>query len=375
MKFLNKIKKIIIKSLAAIIISSSLMIVGCSVYGNSAVSVDNNGNMISPPKLSGNINAATAGTATKIAETNNNYFVDCVHGNDTNNGNISFPWATLTNAEVKLPSGSTLYVASGNYFADGGIINHFTFTNNITLIGNGINNTFITNILSIGKDTTLKNASFYQVKPLAFGGQPIKNLIFDDITVGITNGIDCILLSFGAPVTNAIVRNSTFIGYWDVDRNLINATWDGNIITLDDTYAANTSKGMRAHSPYASGYLTLIGGVVNMNSVTASTFFTVGNTNAFIFLDSNNPEVIRIYGTVFNHSQAVGANPILTIYNPYGNTNIFGWYWDNGILTFVNGTNTYPATGLSGMKFTGTFPGVGTTLYITNGIVVTNSTP
>lgn len=170
MKFLNKIKKIIIKSLAAIIISSSLMIVGCSVYGNSAVSVDNNGNMISPPKLSGNINAATAGTATKIAETNNNYFVDCVHGNDTNNGNISFPWATLTNAEVKLPSGSTLYVASGNYFADGGIINHFTFTNNITLIGNGINNTFITNILSIGKDTTLKKRFVLSSQTISFWG-------------------------------------------------------------------------------------------------------------------------------------------------------------------------------------------------------------
>jgi hypothetical protein len=40
-----------------------------------------------------------------------------------------------------------------------------------------------------------------------------------------------------------------------------------------------------------------------------------------------------------------------------------------------SGLTNMPPSGLSGMKFTGTFPGVGTTLYITNGIVVTNSTP
>ena len=302
-----------------------------------------------------NVSAATATNVAGIFA--NNYFVDCVNGNDTNNGSISFPWATLTNAEVKLPSGSTLHVASGNYFADNGVLNHFTFTNGITLVGNGINNTLITNILSIGNATTLKNASFYQIKPTAFGGQSIKNLIFDNITVGATNGIDCILLSFGAPVTNAIIRDSTFIGVWDVDRNLINATWDNNnIITLNDTYAANTSKGMHAHSPYASGFLTLNGGVVNINAVTTNTFFTMGNTNAFIYLDSNNPEVIRIYGTVFNHSQAVGANPVLAIYNPYNQTNIFGWYWDNGILTFVNGTNIYQPYNLG--SFTGSGSGL-----------------
>jgi hypothetical protein len=54
---------------------------------------------------------------------------------------------------------------------------------------------------------------------------------------------------------------------------------------------------------------------------------------------------------VFNHSAAAGSRPINAIVNPNRQTNIFGWYWDNSVLTFVNGTNIYQPYNL------GTFTG------------------
>lgn len=69
---------------------------------------------------------------------------------------------------------------------------------------------------------------------------------------------------------------------------------------------------------------------------------------------------------VYNNTTIVSYDPFTTGFtiNP-----AFPLHANGAYLTSV------PATAIAGNKFTGTFPGVGTTLYITNGIIVTNSTP
>jgi hypothetical protein len=188
------------------------------------------------------------------------------------------------------------------------------------------------------------------------------NLTLDHVQVGSFPQIDCVTFN-GSKYT--VVNDSTFAGCWDVDAGLTGpSVWNNDTIILSDVSAPNYSAGMHAHMISATNStLTLNGGSVDMTSGVSSNFFTANGANvvnALIEIPTgfSTNFVGRIYGTAFNHTQAAGSVPIQAIYNPDGATNIFGWYFDNGVLTFLNGTNVYKPYNPANQTFTGSGAGL-----------------
>jgi hypothetical protein len=221
----------------------------------------------------------------------------------------------------------------------------------VAVIGEGIGITTISNTLQSYNDLEYPivagaNNSFSNFKLLCFisaGSSALDNLTLNNVSVGIFTNEDCVFSVGGTGATNLTLNNSVFFSSWDVDAGVRSSVWNNDQISLIDD-SNTSSEGMHAHAiDYENTSLIINGGIVTMTSTNTIGYYSPSDYgNGMVWCSTNNSFtniMVRIYGTTFNHYTAAGANPIY----PFSHigTNVFGWYWDNNVLTYVNGTNVY----------------------------------
>jgi hypothetical protein len=296
--------------------------------------------------------ATTAGTANSLTNFGLSHmlYVD-KNGNNSSavRGDFTHSWVTSA-ALFVATNGDCVRFGKGSFSLPSTVL-----SNGVSVKGLGVNLSVLTGVLEVNSSNQIEGLTFsdYIHSTNAFNG-----LTLEGVQVGTLSTIDCILSSVIGGGTNVTVNNSTFFSYWDIGAGIGGGTWNNDQIIMSDAAAPNYSAGMHAY--YISGdnsTLIINGGIVNMTATVASNYFILGTNHNDGFIVYNYTQTpptnasVRIYGTVFNHSAAAGSRPINAIVNPNRQTNIFGWYWDNSVLTFVNGTNIYQPYNL------GTFTG------------------
>jgi hypothetical protein len=191
-------------------------------------------------------------------------------------------------------------------------------------------------ILSIVEGGTAKNTIF------------ITNLLVKDVLIGNTNAVDCFFGVVGtAPqIMNASIVNVHAISCWDWDQGILSGTYDQ--VVVDCVYNGLTNNNAGGHgmlvgslSGSLGGYRLVRGGTYNVSGFSANTtpFTSYVYNNACLDVINTNNQII-LQGPNFNHSNnGAGGTNDYAIYNASGCTNINGWFFDNGILTYVHGTN------------------------------------
>jgi hypothetical protein len=136
-------------------------------------------------------------------------------------------------------------------------------------------------------------------------------------------------------------RGCHFASSWDLTQGVVTGTfYDCQM----DTFGGPANNGSGLH-PYTVQWencsYVIRGGEASVSDGPAITISNGLPANACVWVVATNANV-RLFGPQLNHHGTNGVD--YAIYNLYENTNIIGWYFDNGVLTYVDGTNYWTNT-------------------------------
>ena len=236
-----------------------------------------------------------------------------------------------------------------------------------SVVGKGINVTVVGDFITNNVDETAQATGDQYIYPTGSNsienmtilsvieggtvsaGTFITNLNHDkDVVIGNTNAVDCFFGVVGtAPqMMNVTMNNVHGITAWDFDQGVLSGTYDN--VVVDCVYNGLTNNNAGGHgmlvgslSGSQGGYRLVRGGTFNVSgfSSNATPLISYVYNNACLDVINTNNQII-LQGPNFNHwNNGLGGTNDYAIYNASGCTNITGWFYDNGILTYVNGTN------------------------------------
>ncbi|MGD0744141.1 MAG: hypothetical protein ABSA45_03205 [Verrucomicrobiota bacterium] len=270
--------------------------------------------------------ADTADTANGLVNTLSHVvFVDANGSDDTGTrGDISRPFANLGASQSH---GDFILLGPGSFAAHGA-------TEGVTVAGTTPNLTHVQGD-SQNPIYVYDNDAFVNLTLPALVGDsfymPATNVLLDNVVIGSLADVD-VLLNFGGD--DLRVRNSTIYSSWDVDEGASGSAdhptiWLNDEIILTDTNGtlSTSSTGMHAHQ---AGNVVSIGGSINIYAVTPASTLTKATNCMF---QGGSDAIIRIYGTIFNHTNAPGASPTIPFWTT--STNVSGWFFDNQTFSLV----------------------------------------
>jgi hypothetical protein len=253
-------------------------------------------------------------------------------GDPTNNGVILIGAGSFPPATIPLLSGQSIIgLGKGVSIIQTIAPSPGVFAKSLYL---GLSNMLIENVTLNGP---INNHSY---------GVGCTNLTLIDVDVGTldqANVQDGIFSERGNldGVYNLTAERCHFASTWDITASVVTGTfYDCRM----DTVGGPLNNGSGLH-PYTVGldnsFYIIHGGEANV--INGPAIATSGGlpANACVWITATNANV-RLFGPRLNHYGTNGVD--YAIYNLYGNTNIIGWYFDNGVLTYVNGTNYWTNT-------------------------------
>lgn len=279
-------------------------------------------------------------------------------GNDTTGLPGVSPFATWEGA-VNAGYSNSIYIGEGTFIEDSR--NPFYSSTSLQLAsgcnligkGDGItilaiygntNTSIFVTTSNIIKDLTCETITWR-------GTIPPKNITVRNVTIGATNLIDNFFFSGNG--TNINLYNVHAINCWDFDQG-INSGYYNNVV-VDCVYMGIPGNTAGGHGILCQGNCdkTINGGIYNVSGFSANTnVLTAEYNNACLMINGPNNRVV-LNGPAFNHWDN-GTNEY-AIWNYTGNTNVTGYCFDNGVLTYVNGTNytQFRSTGIT--NFSGNY--------------------
>jgi hypothetical protein len=184
--------------------------------------------------------------------------------------------------------------------------------------------------------------------------RPISNPVYDtgctnltliDVDIGTpdpTNVIDGVYSTraYLDGVYDLTAVRCHFASSWDLTEGIVTGTfYDCQLDTVGGPL--NSGSGLHPLTVADNCFFIVHGGEVN--AINGPPISVTGGlpANACVWVVATSANV-RLFGPRLNHH---GTNSVdYAIYNLYGNTNVIGWYWDNGVLMYVNGTNYWTNT-------------------------------
>lgn len=194
--------------------------------------------------------------------------------------------------------------------------------------------------LHVQNSNLLENLTFaYPVWNQAYG-RGCTNLTLIDVDIGTpnaTNVIDALFSTRGYldGMYGVTAERCHFASSWDLTEGVVTGTfYDCRMDTIGGPF--NYGSGLHPYTiQWENSFYIIHGGEANAINGPATTPGGLP-ANACVWIVATNANV-RLFGPRLNH---YGTNGIdYAVYNLYGNTNVIGWYWDNGVLMYVNGTN------------------------------------
>lgn len=235
--------------------------------------------------------------------------------------------------------GQAIEVGSGDFSLFSGM----QMTNGQSIRGSGWGVTRITSITP-GISNVIQDTSFGIIQTLGLlnGGVATSNILIRNVTIGNPPLTHDALFCFGPLDYNWTLDNCELVGDWDlVVGTFRNIRFYNCRFTLSPGDYRGASPGLHGTTvAAATNSYYFYGGEINMLNAYAPTNGATPSS-ACIWFDPNTTASnasVRIYGTKLNHFNTNGITDY-AIFNTCNATNIKGWYWDNGILTYVLGTN------------------------------------
>jgi len=284
------------------------------------------------------------------------YWVDGTNGNDSWDGNYSYPFKTLDQANTSADAGSTVNVRAGTYIEDDATTHNFIATKKLRWVGHGVVRIKSVSTTYVFQTTTADTIWFTNF--IFDGGDSTSTLSYFQTSINYISNCTFIsskastlgmyVLTGGVRITGSTfnIANCTYVADFrkgsSISSSTINLTTCANVFRLRSTAVMtvrdNTISGTMTSAGYiftgeANTELRLSKNIINITSATfGSLYYDGGLAVTPVYIDSNTVSGVRNTLNLINGVNSTGR----VYYIRNNNINITGSALDDNIISLAN---------------------------------------